>query len=115
MWRFFVFGAAVATLAACGGSDTPKSSPPPVCPDPPTIMASATIAGPAADPLTCEAPIATSVLPGNQVQPLGTHTVGDNVPFTIAPGTGGFSIVLQAVSAYNGDVVFLDRGQPFNL
>jgi hypothetical protein len=65
----------------------------------PTISASSTVAGPATRPTSCRKPIGPSGLPSAQVQPFGTHKVGDTVTFRVPPGTGSLSILHQAVSA----------------
>jgi len=58
-------------------------------------------------------PVGTSAVPAAQVNHIGTKTVGDVVQFTIPPGTGGFSIVSQAVNAQTADINVTFGAQTF--
>jgi hypothetical protein len=82
----------IAGLLAVGCShDTPQTTP--------VIPANCTL--PAPQP---------SALPPGQVQELGTHNVGDNVPFTVPANTGAVSIVQQAVGKVPLQVVLSQSG-----
>jgi hypothetical protein len=62
----------------------------------------------------CQRPIGTSALPTNQmVTRVARATVGDVVPFDIPAGTGGFTIVSQAVIAQTADIILAAGGQTF--
>jgi hypothetical protein len=56
------------------------------------------MAGPDAEPATCQRPIKPSVLPSAQVRSLGIRQVGEVVTFEVPAGTGTISIVSQAAS-----------------
>jgi len=85
------------------------------CPSTPAVLSAASPAGPATDPGTCVRPVVTSALPAGQVNHLSVHQVGEVVPFEIPAGTGGFSIVSQAVNAQTADVTFSFGGQSFTV
>jgi hypothetical protein len=50
----------------------------------------------ACTPPACTRPVVSSALPAAQVQSFGTKTVGEEVVFTVLPGTGSVTIVQQA-------------------
>jgi len=58
-------------------------------------------------------PVGTSAAPAAQVNHVGTKTVGEIVQFTIPRGTGGFSIVSQAVNAQIADVDLTQGSETF--
>ena len=82
----------------------------PSCSTPKVVAASAPV-GPSSDPGTCLRPVGQSAFPADQVQHMGTRTVGDVVSFNVAAGTGSFSIVSQAMNASASDVTFIFGGQ----
>lgn len=59
-------------------------------------------------PATCQRPVGASSLPGAQVISLGSHKVGDVVPFTVPAGTASMTIIHQAQTA--GLEVVLSHG-----
>jgi hypothetical protein len=62
-------------------------------------------------PANCNLPAPQpSSLPPGQVQELGTHSVGDNVSFTVPANTGSVSIVQQAVGKVPLEVVLSQSG-----
>jgi hypothetical protein len=66
----------------------------------------------ACTPAACTRPVVTSAIatsiPGAQVLALGTHKVGDKLPFDVPPGTGSVTIVHQAQIA---NLTLTFRGQ----
>lgn len=75
-------------LAACSG-DSPNCE---VCP----TLGNTCVPPGACTPASCERPIVSSALPSSQVQFLGTHKVGTELPFTVPSGAGSVTIVQQA-------------------
>ena len=84
--------------AQCGSASA-------ACSTTPSIVAGGTVSAPKPPAGACMKAPRTSGLPGAQVQPFGTHTVGDSVQFNVPAGTGSVTIVQQAVSAKDA-VVF---------
>jgi len=74
-------------LAAC--SNGPNCE---VCP----ALGNTCVPPGACTPASCQRPIVSSALPSNQVQYLGTHKVGTELPFTVPPDAGSVTIVQQA-------------------
>ena len=79
------------------------------------VTAASSPAGPASDPGSCQRPVRPSALPAAQVQHFGTRTVGETVTFAIPPGTGGFSIVSQAVNASTADLTVHSGSSQFTV
>jgi len=79
--------AAGASLAACSGSPNCQTCP---------TLGNACVPPGACTPSTCERSIVTSALPAAQVQSLGLHKVGTELPFTVPAGAGSVTIVQQA-------------------
>lgn len=65
--------------------------------------------GPRTAPSGCRTPVVRSALPAREVQRLGTHAVGETVPFRVPPFTGTISIIEQAVGTPPRSILF---GQP---
>ncbi|MBN1962673.1 MAG: hypothetical protein JW841_17205 [Deltaproteobacteria bacterium] len=107
------------SLAACGkdNNETEDNYLTSACKNfpAPTIKAATNIAGPTSEPNSCRLPIKQSSLPISRVQNLGTHTVGDDVAFTIPKNTASFSIVLQAVDASIDYLTFADNNQSIEI
>src|SRR5207253_1534169 len=74
-------------LAACASGPNCE-----VCP----AMGNACVPPGACTPASCQRPIVSSALPNEQVQYLGTHKVGTELPFTVPADAGSVSIVQQA-------------------
>ncbi|HEY8207455.1 MAG TPA: hypothetical protein VIG99_08245, partial [Myxococcaceae bacterium] len=69
------------------------------CPAP-TVVAGGLV-GPATPPPGCVKAVRPSALPPARVQELGVHKVGERVNFNVAPNTTSFTIVSQAVNAWD--------------
>ncbi len=84
------------------------------CPGPsatcsaPSIVPGGTISAPQPPANSCAKPVKQSALAAAQVQPFGTHKVGDSVSFNVPAGTGSVTLVEQAVSAVDR-VVFKNQ------
>jgi hypothetical protein len=85
------------------------------CPQAP-VVAAAAINPPDPGAGVCRRPLVTSALPAPNVQALGTHHLGEIVPFNIPAGTGGFSIVSQGgVTTQTADITVISPSGNFTL
>ena len=102
--RFCLLLLVPAALAACGSNSVAPAcsgaKPSPACAPPgtPSLVAGGTV-GPASPPPACQKLAVAPVYPQGQVQPLGTHKVGETVTFNVPAGAGSLSIISQAVDA----------------
>ncbi|HYV48226.1 MAG TPA: hypothetical protein VFA20_25375 [Myxococcaceae bacterium] len=66
----------------------------------PPVLVAGGLVGPATPPTGCVKSVQPSALAASAKQELGVHKVGERVQFTVAPNTTSFSIVSQAVNAW---------------
>jgi hypothetical protein len=73
----------------------------------PRSLVNGGVAGPPAQPASCQKPVVSTTFNGAQLQVLGAQTVGNVIKFNVPAGTGTISILQQVVDAGAPDTIVL--------
>jgi hypothetical protein len=73
----------------------------------PRLLVNGGVAGPPAQPVSCQKPVVSTTFNGAQLQVLGAQTVGNLINFDVPEGTGTISILQQVVDGGAPDAITL--------